>query len=73
MTTEQKNMELMQTLDDAWNAQDWDRMREERGRGVPSRRVTSARDRSHTSLGRPRSWLLGPDGAHIAGRYAHCE
>ena len=24
MTTEQKNMELMQTLDDAWNAQDWD-------------------------------------------------
>jgi hypothetical protein len=24
MTKEQKNMELMQTLDDAWNAQDWD-------------------------------------------------
>jgi predicted ester cyclase len=24
MTTEQKNMELMQTLDDAWNSQDWD-------------------------------------------------
>jgi len=24
MTPEQKNMELMQTLDDAWNAQDWD-------------------------------------------------
>jgi hypothetical protein len=24
MTTEQKNMELMQTLDDAWNVQDWD-------------------------------------------------
>ena len=24
MTNEQKNMELMQTLDDAWNAQDWD-------------------------------------------------
>ena len=24
MTTEHKNMELMQTLDDAWNAQDWD-------------------------------------------------
>ena len=22
-TSEQKNMELMQTLDDAWNAQDW--------------------------------------------------
>jgi predicted ester cyclase len=24
MTTEQKNIELRQTLDDAWNAQDWD-------------------------------------------------
>ena len=24
MTNEQKNMELMQTLDDAWNARDWD-------------------------------------------------
>src|SRR6478736_3306277 len=24
MTAEQKNMELMQTLDDAWNTQDWD-------------------------------------------------
>ena len=24
MTTEQKNMELMQTLDDSWNSQDWD-------------------------------------------------
>lgn len=24
MTREQRNMELMQTLDDAWNAQDWD-------------------------------------------------
>ena len=24
MSTEQKNMELMQTLDDAWNSQDWD-------------------------------------------------
>ena len=24
MTTEQKSMELMQTLDDAWNTQDWD-------------------------------------------------
>lgn len=24
MTNEPKNMELMQTLDDAWNAQDWD-------------------------------------------------
>ena len=24
MTTEEKNMEFMQTLDDAWNAQDWD-------------------------------------------------
>jgi predicted ester cyclase len=24
MTTEEQNMELMQTLDDAWNAQDWD-------------------------------------------------
>ena len=24
MTKEQRNMELMQTLDDAWNAQDWD-------------------------------------------------
>lgn len=24
MSTEQRNMELMQTLDDAWNAQDWD-------------------------------------------------
>lgn len=24
MTLEQKNMELMQTLDDAWNSQDWD-------------------------------------------------
>ncbi len=24
MTIEQTNMELMQTLDDAWNAQDWD-------------------------------------------------
>ena len=24
MTNEQKNMELMQTLDDAWNTQDWD-------------------------------------------------
>lgn len=24
MTTEEKNMELRQTLDDAWNAQDWD-------------------------------------------------
>ena len=24
MTTEQKNMELMQTLDDTWNAQDWE-------------------------------------------------
>lgn len=24
MTPEQKNMELMQTLDDAWNSQDWD-------------------------------------------------
>ena len=24
MGTEQKNMELMQTLDDAWNSQDWD-------------------------------------------------
>ena len=24
MTTEERNMELMQTLDDAWNAQDLD-------------------------------------------------
>ena len=24
MSTEERNMELMQTLDDAWNAQDWD-------------------------------------------------
>jgi hypothetical protein len=24
MSTESKNMELMQTLDDAWNAQDWE-------------------------------------------------
>lgn len=24
MTSEGRNMELMQTLDDAWNAQDWD-------------------------------------------------
>jgi predicted ester cyclase len=24
MTTEQRNMELMQTLDDVWNSQDWD-------------------------------------------------
>jgi hypothetical protein len=24
MTIEQTNMELMQTLDDAWNSQDWD-------------------------------------------------
>jgi|RhiMethySRZTD1v2_1073278.scaffolds.fasta_scaffold2209874_2 hypothetical protein len=24
MITEQRNTELMQTLDDAWNAQDWD-------------------------------------------------
>jgi predicted ester cyclase len=24
MSTEEKNMELMQTLDDAWNSQDWD-------------------------------------------------
>jgi hypothetical protein len=24
MTKEQRNMELMQTLDDAWNSQDWD-------------------------------------------------
>jgi predicted ester cyclase len=24
MSTEQKNMELMQTLDDSWNNQDWD-------------------------------------------------
>jgi predicted ester cyclase len=24
MSTEQRNMELMQTLDDAWNRQDWD-------------------------------------------------
>ncbi len=24
MTTEQKNMEWMQTLDAAWNTQDWD-------------------------------------------------
>ena len=24
MTREQRNMELMQTLDDAWNTQDWD-------------------------------------------------
>jgi hypothetical protein len=24
MTIEQRNMELMQTLDDAWNSQDWD-------------------------------------------------
>jgi len=24
MTKAERNMELMQTLDDAWNAQDWD-------------------------------------------------
>ena len=24
MTVEDKNMELMKTLDDAWNSQDWD-------------------------------------------------
>jgi predicted ester cyclase len=24
MSTEEKNMELMKTLDDAWNSQDWD-------------------------------------------------
>ena len=24
MANERRNMELMQTLDDAWNAQDWD-------------------------------------------------
>lgn len=33
-TNEQKNMELMQTLDDAWNTQDWDTFDKMRQIGV---------------------------------------
>ena len=28
MTVEEKNMELMKTLDDAWNSHDWDTFEE---------------------------------------------
>jgi ketosteroid isomerase-like protein len=34
MSTEEKNKELMKTLDDAWNSQDWDTFKERHAENV---------------------------------------
>ena len=43
MSIEEKNMELMKTLDDAWNSQDWDTFEERHADKVAVYLARSAR------------------------------